>query len=148
MKKSSRFKPIQQLTEAREQDAAKALGKSNQKLGEQEQRLQDLLEYHQEYQHYFQQRGQSGITAAKLQELQRFLHNLNQAIEQQRRIVELARHELKQYRQQWQQAHGRTMAIGKVVERYRSDEAIQADRREQKENDDLAQRGAGLKPKT
>lgn len=146
MKKSERFKPIKQLTEAREQQAAKALGHSNQFLGEQEQRLQDLKQYHQEYLHYYQQRGQQGVSSAKLQELQLFLHNLKQAIVQQQRMVEMAQKECVQKRLLWQQAHGKSVAMDKVVTRYRNDEDTLADKREQKESDELAQRGRG-KPK-
>ena len=141
MKRSERLKPIKQLTEARELQAAKALGNSNRQLEEQETRLQELQQYQQEYLKYFQQRGQSGVTAAKLQELQHFLHTLKQAITQQQQMVENVRRECEQKRHQWQQAHGKTVAMDKVVARYRSDEELLADKREQKESDEFAQRG-------
>jgi flagellar export protein FliJ len=143
MKKSERFQPIKQLIEARKLEAAKALGRSNQRLEEQEQRLRDLQQYQKEYSLYYQQCGQSGLTAAKLQDLQRFLHNLKQAVVQQQQLVEMTRRECDHKRKQLQLAHSKSMAMGKVIERFRSDEDYQAERREQKENDEMALRGKG-----
>lgn len=143
MKKSERFQPIKQLTEARKLEAAKALGRSNQRLEEQEQRLRDLQQYQQEYALYYQQCGQSGLSVVKLQDLQRFMHNLKQAVEQQQQLVEMMRRECDHKRKQLQQAHGKSMAMGKVIERFRSDEDYQAGRKEQKENDEMALRGKG-----
>ncbi len=140
MKKSNRLKPVQRLSEAREQDAAKALGDSNRHVSEQEQRLADLENYREEYARYYQQRGEQGVTAAKLMELQRFLHNLNKAIEQQQQVVAMARQRSEQSKQQWNNARGKSQALDKVVERYRKEEDRSASRQEQKDNDEYAQR--------
>lgn len=140
MKKSNRLKPVQRLSEAREQDAAKALGDSNRHVSEQEQRLADLENYREEYARYYQQRGEQGVTAAKLMELQRFLHNLNKAIEQQQQVVAMARQRSEQSKQQWNSARGKSQALDKVVERYRKEEDRSASRQEQKDNDEYAQR--------
>ncbi len=141
MKKSARFHPIQQLTERRQQEAAQALGKSNQVVSEQEQRLSELQQYRLEYQRYVLQQGQGGITAARLMELQRFLHSLDQAISQQQNTLERVCAEREKKRQLWQQAHGKSVAMAKVVERFREDEAYLEARREQKEADEYSQRG-------
>ena len=140
MKKSNRLKPVQRLSEAREQDAAKALGDSNRHVSEQEQRLADLENYREEYARYYQQRGEQGVTAAKLMELQRFLHNLNKAIEQQQQVVAMAKQRSEQSKQQWNSARGKSQALDKVVERYRKEEDRSASRQEQKDNDEYAQR--------
>ena len=146
MKKSDRLKPVQHLSEAKEQDAARALGNSNRDVSEQEQRLAELEGYRDEYARYYQQRGEAGVTAAKLMELQRFLYNLNKAIEQQQKVVEMARQRSEQTRQQWTKARGKRQALGKVAERYRQEEERSASRQEQKETDELAaQRSTGKK---
>lgn len=145
MKKSDRLQPVQRLSESREQDAAKALGDSNRAVCEQEQRLADLESYREEYARYYQQRGEAGVTAAKLMELQRFLHNLNKAIEQQQQVVAMARQHSEQSKQQWNTARGKRQALGKVAERYREEEQRSAARQEQKENDEHAQRKDGKK---
>jgi flagellar FliJ protein len=146
MTKSRRLKPVQQLSESREQDAARALGSSNQAVQEQERRLAELEQYRDEYYKYVQEKGAAGVMASKLLELQRFLNNLNQAIEQQRQMVELARQEREQKKHSWQQAHGKSQAMNKVVDRYRQEEQFTRNKREQKEIDEHAQskgRGKG-----
>lgn len=144
MTKSKRLQPVQRLSESREQDAARALGNSIQTVEDQERRLAELEQYRDEYHKYVQQRGEAGVMAAKLLELQRFLGNLNQAIEQQKQVVEAVRHEREQKRRSWQQAHGKSKAVGKVVDRYRTEEQLAANKREQKEIDEHAQ-GKGRK---
>jgi len=139
MTKSERLKPVQRISESREQDAARALGDSNQSVQAQEQRLVELEQYRSEYHQYVHERGAAGLTAGKLQELQRFLNNLNQAIEQQKQVVEMARQERERMKASWQQAHGKHHALNKVVERYREDERLSANKREQKEIDEHAQ---------
>ena len=111
MKKSDRLTPVQRLSESREQTAAKALGKSNQAVQAQEQRLSELEQYRSEYYQYVQERGAAGVTAGKLQDLQRFLNNLNLAIEQQKQVVEMARREQEQMKVHWHQAHGKHQAL-------------------------------------
>jgi flagellar FliJ protein len=139
MKKSDRLKPVQRLSESREQNAARALGESNQAVEAQEQRLSELEEYRSEYYKYVQERGANGVTAGKLQDLQRFLNNLNMAIEQQKQVVEMARQEREQMKGLWQQAHGKHQALSNVVERYREDERLEDGKREQKDIDEHAQ---------
>lgn len=139
MKKSERLKPVQRLCESREQSAAKALGKSNQAVQAQEQRLSELEQYRSEYYQYVQKQGAAGVTAGKLQDLQRFLNNLNLAIEQQKHVVEMARQEQEHMKTSWQQAHGKHQALNNVVDRYRDDERSESGKREQKEIDEHAQ---------
>ncbi|MGM0594820.1 MAG: flagellar export protein FliJ [Pseudomonadota bacterium] len=141
MSKANRFQPVQRLNQSREESAARALGNSNQAVEAQEQRLRELEHYREEYQRYVHERGSAGVSAGKLQELRRFLGNLNLAIEQQRQMLEQARQEREHKRRSWQQAHGESQALNKVVERYRRDEQSAANKREQKEIDEHAQRG-------
>ncbi len=138
MTKSERLKPVQRINESREKDAAKALGHSVQSLQQQEQRLAELQQYREEYDRQIQELGANGVVASRLQQMQSFLHNLNLAIKQQQQIVEAARHEREQKRHSWQQAHGKTQVMDKVIERYQVDEQYQANKREQKENDEHA----------
>jgi len=138
MTKSERLKPVQRINESREKDAARALGRSVQIVQQHEQRLAELQQYRDEYDRQIQSMGENGVVASRLQQMQSFLHNLNQAISQQQLIVEQARREQEHKRRSWQQAHGKTQVMDKVVERYRRDEQYQANKRDQKENDEHA----------
>jgi flagellar FliJ protein len=141
MTKSERLKPVQRVNESREKDAARALGHSVQTLQQQEQRLAELQQYRDEYDKQIQEMGAKGVNASRLQQVQNFLHNLNRAISHQQQIVELASREREQKRHSWQQAHGKTQVMSKVIERYRADEQYQANKRDQKENDEHALNG-------
>ncbi len=140
MKKSERMKPVVKVTASKENEAARALGQSNRELQEQEQRLSELEKYRDEYTRYCQQKGSDGISAARFIELQRFLNNLNRAVEQQKQLVEMTQQACAVKKNQWQQARSRTRAMDTVVDRYRQQERRQAERREQKEVDEAGQR--------
>jgi flagellar protein FliJ len=138
MTRSERLKPIQRLNMSRENDAARALGHSVQLLQQHEQRLHELRQYRDEYDRQIQELGQNGVIASRLQQMQRFLNNLNLAIAQQQEIVEKARQQQEQQRHSWQRAHNKSQVMDNVAERYRRDEQYQANKRDQKENDELA----------
>lgn len=141
MTKSERLKPIQRLNESRENDAARALGQSVQTLQQQEQRLLELRQYRDEYDRQIQELGKNGVIASRLQQMQRFLYNLSQAIGQQQLIVEQARREQELKRQSWQIAHSKSQVLDNVADRYRRDEQYHANKHEQKENDEHALNG-------
>ena len=140
MTKSERMRPVVRIAESREQDAAGAFGASKRTLEENEQRLAELLAYRDEYHRHFQQAGSAGVSAGRFMGFQRFLSQLNKAIEQQRRIVRDAAEACEAKRRALNAARGRSMALDKVVTRYRDEEVRHQERREQKETDELAQR--------
>lgn len=136
MKSSERMKPVQRYTELKEQNAARALGVYQQKLDSFRQRLRDLEEYRDEYCRQYLSAGQNGITAARLQGYQAFLLNLNQAIEQQKNIIQGMDAEYERLKRQWLAARNRTKAIETVVDRYQAAENKAEERKIQKETDD------------
>jgi flagellar protein FliJ len=141
MTRSERLKPIQRLNESRENDAARALGHSVQTLQQQTQRLSELQQYRDEYDRKIQELGQNGVIASRLQQMQSFLNNLNLAIAQQQAVVEQAQRQQEQQRHSWQRAHNKSQVMDNVAERYRRDEQYQANKRDQKENDEHALNG-------
>ena len=62
------------------------------------------------------------------------------AIEQQLRTIEWAKQQCDQKRHVWYLARSKTKAIDKAVERFRIEEQLRVAKREQKENDEFAQR--------
>lgn len=144
MSRSKRLQPVQRLTQAREKDAARALGNSRQQLQQLQQQLAELERYREEYRKHYQQSGNAGFSAQKLQQLQLFLANIDQAIAQQQQAIANAEKLCEQQKASWFRARGKTQALDKVVERYQEDERQQQNRREQKENDEYAQRGRSL----
>lgn len=140
MTRSQRLKPVQRITGAREEEAARLLGECQQQLLLQQQQLQELERYREEYRQHYQQNGRAGLSAQKLLQLQQFLANLEQAIQQQQQTIQRSGQQCEKQRELWRQARGRSQALDKVAERYQEDERQQLNRREQKESDEFAQR--------
>ena len=141
MSPSKRFKPVQRVAQSREQKAARELGNSQRRAKDQEGRLEELKDYHQEYLERFQNAARSGISASQLQEYRAFISKLELAIREQERIVSSSHDECSSRKQVWQQKHTRTEALGKVMGRFQSEERKDSDNREQRETDDHNQRG-------
>lgn len=141
MTRSKRMQPVLRIAEMREQAAVKELGNAQRYLKEQEDRLAELQGYQAEYARNFQDLGSKGISAARFQELQRFMANLTQAIEQQQQMVHNAARACVQKKQLWQQAYGKSKSLDKVVERYSEQELYEQGQREQKAADEMAQHG-------
>ena len=139
MSKSERMKPVKRIADIREPDAAKVVAKYQQTLVAQQQRLDELNNYRDEYIQTMQASGSEGISVVKLRQYQNFLAKLNAAIEEQKRVVLHAEHNLEQKRQQWGHTRGKKKALGKVIQQYRQDEQRQQTKKEQKESDEQAQ---------
>ena len=139
MSKSERMQPVLQVTGSREEKAAKELAESQHQLQERVRRLADLESYVQEYLRHFHEVGNSGASAQRLNEIRRFLANLDMAVEQQKYHVELARQNYEKRRTLWQEARRKSMAVEKAVARFQQDEELIAERKEQKVVDEYAQ---------
>jgi flagellar FliJ protein len=141
MVQSKRLKPVHRIAESREQTAAKELGDSTRYVHEQEARLEELRRYHAEYLERFHSAAKMGMSALQLQEYRAFLAKLERAIREQQEIIKDGRNAHKFKKNNWQQKHVRTQALGKVIDRYKNAENKAEDKREQKESDERNLRG-------
>lgn len=110
---------------------------------ESEAKLGELERYKAEYEQSFTQRAGRGIGATELRDYQAFLAKLGEAIKQQQALVSRARCDYQLERVKWQEALTRSKALGHVVERWQAEERQVTERREQRENDERAQRKIG-----
>jgi flagellar FliJ protein len=140
MSPSKRLKPVQRFAASKEQKAARMMGQAKKSLQQEETKLQQLKQYHQEYLERFKQMAEKGMSATQLQEYRAFLSRLDEAIDQQQQVVAESTVNHRSTRNFWQQKHSRTQALNKAVDRFREQEQKRADKHEQKENDDLSQR--------
>ena len=136
MKKSQRITPIKNLAENAESKAAQQLGESQQTLQQEQQRLNDLITYRQEYLQRFNDSGKVGMSGSQLQQYQNFINQLDTAISQQRQRLEDLSMQCQQAREHWQQKHNRTQALDKTIERFQSQERHQENKKEQREVED------------
>ncbi len=139
MTKSQRMKPVLQVASAREQAAARDLGVAQRHLGEQHARLNELCTYRNEYLQQTADLGSVGINVTRYIEMQRFLNNLNTAIEQQQQMVAQATRLCEERTRSWQEAHTKNKSLDRVVQHYVRRELHEESRREQKMTDEIAQ---------
>jgi flagellar FliJ protein len=140
MPPSDRFKPIHQLASQKERKAAVELGESIKQRDSAQLRLAELEQYHREYLERFAGAARNGLNSNQIVEYQVFIGKLEDAIAEQRRIVQRVEQACLQTRQQWQGRYTKAKAMENAIDRMRLAERRQDDRREQAESDDLSQR--------
>jgi flagellar FliJ protein len=140
MPPSDRFKPIHQLASQKERKAAVELGESIKQRDSAQLRLAELEQYHKEYLERFADAARNGLNSNQIVEYQVFIGKLEDAIVEQRRIVQRVEQDCLQTRQQWQGRYTKAKAMENAIDRMRLAERRQDDRREQAESDDLSQR--------
>lgn len=128
------------LARDREDQAAAALAQLRRQEEEQVRRLEELCNFHREYQERMEQLGRQGVGVQMLRQYRSFSARLSDAIAQQRRLVEELRKRIDQQRRMWGEASARRRALDETVERLRGEERAEYLRREQREVDDRAQR--------
>jgi len=145
MSRSGRMQPVQQLAESRERDAGRALADARARLADQEQQLEQLLRYRDEY----LAGGSPGLgttDTVRLSNRSAFLERLNDAIREQRARVDRAQEESDRYAAAWQETRVEAAAIGRAVDRFRQDERRAVERVEQREHDEFAIRRPAKPP--
>jgi flagellar export protein FliJ len=139
MKKSKRFEPIQEIASTSADDLARSMGEAARKVADLERQLEQLQTYRDEYVRKSAQSA-GAIDAVKLQNYRTFLDRLGEAVRQHMKNLEIARSEYERRRALWSEKRIEAESLSRVVERFRKDERYAADRREQREGDDVAMR--------
>jgi flagellar FliJ protein len=129
------MRQILELAEAGEREASQALAASRAALEKSERQLAELLRYRDEY----AQRPQA-TSVARLRDAHLFLERLNDAVRQQRALVEQAREDFATRTRGWQEQRGRMDSLTKLVARLEALERRADDRREQRHADELTAR--------
>lgn len=142
MSRSTRLQPVHAVVEDNERKIARKFAQAEHRLKEANGKLKELERYHAEYARGFQQRAQGGIDAVGLRDYQVFLAKLNEAVKQQKAIVQRAEAEREAVRLEWLKAAQRTKAVAHVMEKWLVEERRALERREQLETDERAQRTA------
>ncbi|GMR08246.1 MAG: hypothetical protein BMS9Abin26_1251 [Gammaproteobacteria bacterium] len=138
MTRSQRLKPILNLAENREKDAARKLGEWRQQLIHRQEKLNELIQYRSEYHQSFQDKAVQGLHGRQINDYHSFLSGLELAIKKQRQQIQQTEVICEQMKQQYLVRHKDTRVMDKVVERFRGDEQLQQRRDEQKETDEHA----------
>jgi flagellar export protein FliJ len=143
MMKSKRFEPIQEIASNSANELSRAMADAGRRVADLERQLAQLQTYRDEYVRNSTENGGT-MDAVKLQNYRSFLERLGEALRQHLRNLDIARAEYEKRRSQWSEKRIEAESLGRVVERFRSEERHAADRREQREGDDAAMRMALL----
>jgi len=140
MAPSDRFKPIQKIASNKERKAAAELGETLKTRQQAEQRLAELKQYHCEYLDRFSAASRHGIGGAQIQEYRAFIAKLEQAIDEQTKMVAQSNSECDASKAQWRGKYTKAKAMDNALERMRDNERRTEDRREQAATDERNQR--------
>jgi len=136
VRKSKRFQPLARFAANKELASAKELGQANNNLTIQKNKLQDLLQYRDEYVLSFTQHGQKGMDGSQLHTYQKFLENIDNALVQQRNLISAAETACEQQKVSWRNQHSKTKIMDKVINNFKTDEQQQQNKEEQKSSDE------------
>ncbi|HKM37429.1 MAG TPA: flagellar export protein FliJ [Thiopseudomonas sp.] len=135
-----RLLPVVDMAKNEEREAAGKLGQSQATLEQARQQLESLQQYRDDYQQQWIDKGQTGVSGQWLMNYQRFLSQLEVAIEQQDKSLAWHDSNLNKARAAWQQAYARVEGLRKLVQRYREEAQKVASKQEQKMLDEMALR--------
>lgn len=135
---SESFQRLLQLSQNQLDEIGKSLYAATQKQESAKQQLLQLKHYHQEYAERLNRERQQGFSITNYRNFLRFIGTLETAIsEQNNKVVQLSaqRAEIKQ---QWQALRQRCKAYETLIERTRQAAQYEANRQEQRHNDEIA----------
>lgn len=141
MTRSQRLDPLLRVVQQRQDDAARQLAERDRAHAEQEQRLDALRRYAEEY--AATPPGQDGtIAPALLANRIAFRAKLDAAVAQQAKVVDSSRQQTEIERTRLMLASRDTKVLEKLAASYRAEEAKVAEQKTQRELDDLGARRA------
>ncbi|MDO6571893.1 flagellar export protein FliJ [Gilvimarinus sp. 2_MG-2023] len=120
-----------------EQEAAGYLQQHQQIVQQQREQLGQLTEYRQNYLERMSH-TQLAMSPGQLSHYSAFIHNLEAMLEQQQQQLSELEAQLTKIRQHWFSQHNRCKSIEELINRLRAGEDKDAERRLQKELDEMA----------
>ena len=135
--------PLQTVTDLmhmRADDAAVALGKLLAQENDARSRLKLLEDYRAEYLGRFQQAAAQGLSAAQWANYQDFIGRLDEAINQQKRAVDMSAGRTQAGQQHWLKQRNKAQAFDTLAQQHEAEQRYQEGRKEQKQGDEFAAR--------
>ena len=139
MMKSKRFEPIREIASISANELSRAMADAGRRVADLERQMDQLKSYRDDYVRNSTE-GQGAMDAVKLQNYRSFLDRLGDALRQHSKNLDAARAEYEKRRRQWSEKRIEAESLGRVVDRFRTEERHAAERREQREGDDAALR--------
>lgn len=137
MNRSNRLKIVEKLAKQREDQAAQALGQIRQQIEVETNRLDELVNYRQEYLDYLDKEAVNGISMQQWRRTQGFIDQLADLMVRQQSALHQWQQREQQVLEKWQLLYQRRKNIGQFIEKISIEEVIAADKQEQKQLDEL-----------
>lgn len=137
MSRSKRLEIVEKLAKQREDQAAQALAQVRNQLESEHARLEELLQYRQEYLSYLDQQGSTGISMQQWRRTQGFIDQLASLAQRQQQTIVSWQQREQQVLEKWRELYQRRKNIAQFVEKISIEEAVAADKKEQKLIDEL-----------
>ena len=145
MSRGEQLDLVQQVAARNERDLASRLAEAERDAIEAEQKLVALERYRNEYEEQLAQRGAGGVDISGVREFQAFLARLGEALVAQRQVLAAAGAARDQQLNSWREAAQRAQVVQTLADRWQNEARREEDRRDQRESDELAQRGVAHK---
>ena len=142
MTRTDRLDVVQQVADRAERERAERLAEAERNAIEAEQKLVALERYRNEYEEQLAARGAAGVEVSGVREFQAFLARLGEALVAQRQVLTAARANRDALLNSWREAAQRAQVVQTLAERWQTEARRDEDRRDQRESDELAQRGS------
>ena len=140
MSRLKRLETVEGVMGDKADRAAREFGRAQSQLQDEQKRLDQLRDFRADYQGRLTGSSEATMDAFRLQDFNAFLSRIDAAIDQQRQQVEEVERQLQLARQHWDEERGRADAMGKVVQQQRDTDNRREVKREQSQEDELAQR--------
>lgn len=144
--RAQRLAPVRRLVDTTERRLAQSLAGLERQLLAADEKLRELTRYRGEYEQQFAARAAGGMSVPELRDYQAFLARLTEAIRQQHSVVQRVRSDRDAERLRWQHAAQRAKAVEHVATQWQLEEQHAAERREQQQIDERAQRISRREP--
>jgi flagellar FliJ protein len=139
--RAERLDVVAQVAVRTEREAASRLAEAERTAIDAEQKLVALERYRNEYEEQLATRGAAGTDISGVREFQAFLARLGEALVAQRQVLCAVRATRDQLLNTWRETAQRAQVVQTLAERWQDEARRNEDRREQRESDELSQRG-------
>ncbi len=136
MSRTRKLDPVIDMARKTTESELIKLGEQNALLQREQNQLDDLMQYRDEYLARFRQGDPMQMSAKKALDLRGFLAQLDQAIQAQQLQVNQSQQVVNRQQQNWLQARNKEQALDSLMDRYRADEERKQQKREQRDNDE------------
>lgn len=140
--KSDRLKIVLDVAKRNEQKALDALAAKRRYRDQQQEQLDGLKSYYDQYMSTMKANmGEGAMSVHSLQTYQSFVSQIDHATEHQKNTLQIAQQEFDLALQNWTNYHQKQKGMADLIERYKSEEEVKRDKKEQKQlEDDLTAR--------